>query len=261
VADVFEVVYTPSFSLLHCCAVRKRDGSGEVLLVESHKGELHFATVECAMVGKRLGRAAQVKRLMFSEAKLEAIQAAAGKNRVLHYSGHASFDRQHPLDSELSLCDNPLRLGDLFACLRLPLNQLTVLNGCESGLLDPELLDDYCNFTTGFLFAGAPCVVSTLWAICDLPSALLIDKFYQEWSRAQPPAAALRLAQKWLRELRAGAELDRVVEEFTCHLSDPVFAKNCKERATKLLQELGERPFASPVYWAAFICSGKGYTY
>jgi CHAT domain-containing protein len=72
------------------------------------------------------------------------------------------------LNSTLRLSGEPLTLrgsSPVCACAGL----LTVLNGCESGLLLPDVLDDYHNFTTGFLFAGAPCVVSTLWAIPDLP--------------------------------------------------------------------------------------------
>jgi CHAT domain-containing protein len=122
----------------------------------------------------------------------------------------------------------------------------------------PDVLDDYHNFPTGFLFAGAPCVVSTLWAIPELPSALLMDTFHERWLAGDPPATALGAAQKWLRALRRGPALDAVMGRFTQALPKPL-AEKCQEQAVLFTREFGDTPFASPVHWAAFTCNGLAY--
>jgi len=134
-----------------------------------------------------------------------------------------------------------------------------VLSGCESGLIVPDVLDDYVSFTTGFLYAGAPCAVSALWEIPDLPSALLMDRFCELWLGGVPAAAALRAAQRWLRCMRAGPKLDRALEALTENLDDPTEARRCRATAARYVAELGEHPFACPLHWAAFTCSGVGY--
>ena len=42
-------------------------------------------------------------------------------------------------------------------------------------------VDDYVNLPTGFLYAGARCVISTLWAINDLSGSLVMAKFHELW--------------------------------------------------------------------------------
>ena len=258
--DQFEVIYTPSFTMLHRCAQRHPDAGGEPLLVECPEGVperyLPFARAECAALGRRLGG---WRRISGDEATAEAVAAMGRDCGLLHYSGHARFNPKKPLKSKLVLTGEPLTLGQVFGGMRLPRNRLVVLSGCESGLLVPDVLDDYVSFTTGFLYAGAPCVVSTLWAIPDLPSALLMDRFYELWLAGLAPAAALRAAQGWLQALRAGPDLNGVMEAFTQNLEDRTDARHCREAAAKYVAGLGERPFASPIHWAAFTCSGVGY--
>jgi CHAT domain-containing protein len=258
-ADAYELVYTPSLSLLHRCANRKRDGQGDFAVVENPTGDLTFTAAECESVSRRLARLQKPARLPGGRATHDSVVAAALRSRLFHYSGHAVFNGQDPLESKLILSSEPLTLRELFTRrVLLPQNELTILNGCECALALPDLLDDFHNFTTGFLFAGAPCVVSTLWAIPDLPSALLMDHFHAQWLAGAAPAAALRAAVDWLRPLHAGEELDSVMAEFTQHLPKPL-AKKCREQAASYVREFGETPFASPVHWAAFTCNGLGY--
>src|SRR5262249_32829628 len=119
----------------------------------------------------------------------------------------------NPLQSGLILGDKKdreqwLTLRDIFCALHLPQNRLTVINGCESGMIRPDRVDELVGLPSGFLYAGATCVLSTLWARDDLSSALLVGRFHQEWLGEHPEdpgsgrsaGAALREAQRWLRE-------------------------------------------------------------
>jgi CHAT domain-containing protein len=187
---------------------------------------------------------------------------------VFHYTGHATFNPLDPLASGLILenksaeCrDRWLTLRHVFAQMNLRQNRLTVLNGCESGMLAPEAVDDYIGLPSGFLYAGAACVISTLWAVDDLSSALVMDRFHAEVDVGQPPAAALREACRWLREdIRTGPHLrDAVMPEFLQRVNDPVALRKCREVADDYARACPDTPpFASPAHWAPYICSGLG---
>nr|MDJ0632476.1 CHAT domain-containing protein [Xenococcaceae cyanobacterium MO_188.B29] len=59
-------------------------------------------------------------------------------------------------------------------------SRLTVLSACETGLTDfRSLTDEYIGLPSGFLYAGSPNVVSSLWAVNDLSTAFLMIKLYQ----------------------------------------------------------------------------------
>jgi CHAT domain-containing protein/tetratricopeptide (TPR) repeat protein len=272
VADAYEVCYSPSLSLLHRCTQRERADAGGLLLVESpeddSKNTLAGTVAECASIRRRFEQHGSVCRLGKDQATRDAFLGAALDCRALHYSGHASFGGEtregdfDPLESKLILAPvgEPLTLREVFRRLTLPRNQLSILNGCETGQLLPDRLDDYHSFTTGFLLAGARCVISTLWSIPDLSSALLMDKFHERWlERRDPPALALRTAQEWLRSLHAGPQLEKALGGLLEHLEDAAVIQQCRHEARRSVEEFGDTPFAAPVHWAAFICSGNGY--
>jgi CHAT domain-containing protein len=259
--EKFEIVYTPSFSLLHRAVGRRRECAGTFLVIENpgNDSNLVFTAAEAASISSRMASVAIVERITGANGRLETVLSAIGKCRVLHYTGHATFDGQEPLNSGLQLSDQRLTLRDLLTRRAvLPKNVLTILNGCETGLLMPEVLDDYQSLTTGFLFAGAQCVLSTLWAVHDLPSALLMEKFQKLLLDGESASAALRASQRWLRSLRSGVELDTVVEEFTQNLPNDL-SERCRSQAKLFSDASPGCCFSSPVYWAAFTCNGFGW--
>ena len=264
--EAYEISYTPSFSMLHECMERQRAGERSLLLLEdptrSKRGrQLPFTEAESATVRRRLAAAYAPNHLPDTQATRNALIAGSFEARVIHYSGHAGFDGREPLQSELELNGRPLALGEVFAEVILRNNALTVLNGCETGFLQPDVIDDYHSFTTGFLFAGAPCVVTTLWAVPDLTSALVMDEFYAQWTKGAVPAAALQAAQNAVRELRRGAGVDGAVDRLTTGLSREVRDAR-RQDAARYVEEIcggAERPFADPVHWAAFTCNGLGF--
>jgi CHAT domain-containing protein len=115
---------------------------------------------------------------------------------MLSYTGHAGFDARDPLSSALVLgsAERPqqwLTLRDDFTGLRLRQNLLTILNGCESGLVELDRVDKYVGLPSGSLYAGAACVLITLWAVYDLSTALLIYRFHHEWQGARSSSPTL----------------------------------------------------------------------
>jgi CHAT domain-containing protein len=103
---------------------------------------------------------------------------------------------------------------------------------------------------SGFLYAGSPNVVSSLWTISDISTALLIAKFYNDLQQGVSVAAALNQAQRWLRDA-TGDELQQWIEEQQLPLN-PTLKISLKRRFRQ-----NRYPFQSPFYWAAFCAIGQ----
>ncbi len=184
--DRREIVYTPSLSILHRCASRPRTTGARLLLVENPTNDLPFTEVEGAQLRRLYRSPTPIHHYAFDANREKFLKDAAACN-VLSYTGHAAYDLNTPLESGLVLQSKSdrsqwLTLRDIFCRLHLPKNPLVVLNGCESGMTrGHDLADEVVGLPTGFLYAGARAVVSTLWRVFDLSSALLVSKFHQEW--------------------------------------------------------------------------------
>src|SRR5262249_7889445 len=141
--------------------------------------------------------------LDFDASRETVLSGDLGQYRILHLATHSLLDNQRPELSGVVLslvdrCGRPqngfLRLYDIYN-LRLG-SDLVVLSACQTargGEIEGEGL---IGLTRGFLYAGAPRVVATLWAIDDRATAQVMKHFYEGMLvRGQTPATALRSAQ------------------------------------------------------------------
>jgi CHAT domain-containing protein len=101
-ADAFEVVYTPSLSILHRCAARRQTQRDRLLLIENPTLDLVFADVEGARVRRHHS---QVQTLRGRQATRERLLGEFTRCHVWHYDGHAGFNARDPLASALVLQD------------------------------------------------------------------------------------------------------------------------------------------------------------
>ncbi len=123
--------------------------------------------------------------------------------RYVHFATHGIFDAGRPELSGLALSrvgpDGQPREG--FLSLRdvydLDLAaDLVVLSGCQTALGKEIRGEGLLGLTRGFLYAGAPRVVASLWWIDDRATAALMAAFYRGmWREGLRPAAALRKAR------------------------------------------------------------------
>jgi CHAT domain-containing protein len=185
-------------------------------------------------------------------ATVEAVKQAVVGQGYLHFSCHGFYNWRDTLQSGLLLAQQaPLTLAQIIGELDLSAARLVVLSACETGLTDiRHSPDEFLGLPAGFLQAGAPAVISSLWAVNDLSTALLMAEFYRLHLKEEIPLAeALRQAQRWLRALR------------------PETIPSGFQAEWQRLQERGlywgewggtepEFPFAHPYYWAAFTFSG-----
>jgi CHAT domain-containing protein/tetratricopeptide (TPR) repeat protein len=192
-------------------------------------------------------------------ATLEQLAAHLPGTTHLHFSCHGQFDMDNPLDSALYLAgDQALTLqGLLGGTLDVSAARLAVLSACQTGIIDfQNVPDEAVGFQAGFLQAGVPGVVSTLWPVNDLSTALLTAEFYRRHlAEGQEPAEALRGAQLWLRE--ATAEEMKLSERY-----EELYRASGRQDVGALRwmrfyrANPQNRPFAHPYYWAGFVFSG-----
>jgi CHAT domain-containing protein len=263
----FEVCYTPSLSMLRRCVRRQRAAGGKILLTGNPTKDLPFSEVETEALCRRYPESVV---LLHGNVKRQRVLELAAHTRRWNYSGHAYFNVKTPLDSALLLVGREpqdvgewLTLRHVFRELNLPCNELTVLNGCEGALLLPQPADDNVSLSTGMLYAGARCVISTLWVVSDLSSALLSERLHIELEKGKCAAAALREAQRWLREeIRSGVELrDRWLPPLLALLKDDELESVCRNEAENYALSHRDRPpFESPAHWAPFVASGLAWS-
>jgi tetratricopeptide (TPR) repeat protein len=163
-SDTREVVYTPSLSILHRCASRRHNERSKLCLVENPTcdSDLPFTEWEGTRLRERY-RSPEPdwpKLLYGGGATKDEFLQNSRECHVLAYTGHSGFDAADPLNSALVLGSDRnrnlwLTLRDIFTGLHLRQNLLTIINGCESGMVMPDRLDEYVGLPSGFLYAGA----------------------------------------------------------------------------------------------------------
>lgn len=162
------------------------------LLALGHGGAtLPHVAAEVRAVGAAFDGGATL--LVDEQATLPALRERLAVADVLHLACHAEFRADNPAFSALHLADGPLTLRDAAA---LPLaGRLVTLSACETGLSTVAPGDEQLGLVRGFLLAGAPTVVASLWTVDDAATAALMAGFYRRVRGGQAPAEALRGAQ------------------------------------------------------------------
>nr|WP_223210061.1 CHAT domain-containing protein [Microcystis aeruginosa] len=185
-------------------------------------------------------------------------------NHCYHFSCHGGFNPANPLESALLLANKePLTLGEIFE-LRLHKCRLITLSACETGLIDlKSISDEYIGLPSGFLFAGSPSVVSSLWTVDDLSTSFLMIKLYEilfdENQQVSVPVA-LKTAQNWLQNLTI-EELDKFLWQYQPQIDKHLAQlrpgqRLVYEESLKQIRQRQPHPFINPYYWSGFIATG-----
>jgi len=117
----------------------------------------------------------------------------APRARFLHLASHGYFRRDNPMFSFLKLADSQL---NFYSLLDLKLNaELVTLSACHTGVNKVFPGDELHGLMRGFLHAGAPSLVASLWATSDVSTAALMKEMYSRIRAGEPKRAALREAQ------------------------------------------------------------------
>ena len=138
------------------------------------------------------------------DANLEAATDPNLKNyRIVHFATHGFANSNNPalsglvfslVDENLQPVNGFLRLNDIFN-LDLPV-ELVVLSACQTGLGGSVRGEGLVGLTRGFMYAGSPRLIVSLWSVDDAGTSALMQRFYRSHLDAGlSPAAALRQAQ------------------------------------------------------------------
>jgi|GEM_PF-926107 len=272
--DEFTVTYSPTAQAVttarHALAVRS-DGPMVVAGLGDpatrHGNPLPFAVLELEQVVAQFAGA--VTRPLYRAAATKAAFLAAAHGAThIHCACHGQFRLDDPLSSGLALAgDNVLTLNEIASQTAFRAARLVVLSACQSAITDiAELPDEAIGLPTAFLQAGVPTVIGTLWSVSDFSTALLMQEFYSRHVDGEhvSGALALRGAQKWLRDvsvdqvimqiqftLKYGQENNQWGEDTLKKLKEQL---DCLEALSKTNPTA--RPFADPIYWAAFTMNG-----
>ena len=146
--------------------------------------------------------------------------------------------------------------------LKLSAARLVVLSACTTGL--PEVLrtsaDEAWGLPAIFLLAGAPVVISTLWPVEDLSTALLLTLFYGFYLASPScPLDALVAAQTRLRTASArDLDLEGLCRAVLAGTADVDAGRRAERWRRYCARRADEAVFAHPYYWAGFVLTGLG---
>ena len=202
-SDKFRLRIVPSSQILNFCHQRGNIKPATMGIVENATGDLVFTGYECETLAT-MHQIDKNSRLEYEQATIGNYHNLLNQVQVLHSSHHASADLNNSLESKLHLFDGDINLGRVFTWRFTDLAEV-FLSCCETNLTFTQITDDPLSIASGFLCAGARNVVSTLWAVDDLATALFCILYYQE-KQDNSRSEALRKAQFKLRNL-TGDEL------------------------------------------------------
>lgn len=178
--------------------VQKSGGAGDLRI-----SRLPFTREEAERILALVPATEGMKALDFAANRALVESDRLSQYRIVHFATHGLADSERAELSTIVLSlfdehgksvDGFLRAHEVFN-LNLPA-ELVVLSACETGLGKQVKGEGLVTLTRGFMYAGAACVVVSLWSVSDKATAELMTKFYRKMLvEGQRPAAALRAAQ------------------------------------------------------------------
>ncbi|MEP7338426.1 MAG: CHAT domain-containing tetratricopeptide repeat protein [Acidobacteriota bacterium] len=164
---------------------------------------LRFSRLEADEIARLADNKLKLAALDFAASRALATSDEISQYRIVHFATHGLINNLHPGLSGvvLSLVDEQgrpqngfLRLYEIYN-LKLEAD-LVVLSACQTALGKEFKGEGMIGLTRGFMYAGAPRVVASLWQVDDRATAEMMKRFYRQMlAEGQRPAAALRAAQ------------------------------------------------------------------
>jgi CHAT domain-containing protein len=173
----------------------------------------------------------------------------------VHFACHGQSLADRPLQSYLALGHGRrLTVLDLLAGHRPELlrgARVVVASACQTAVTDmTRTPDEFVGLGAGFLAAGVPCFVGTLWSADDIPAALVMSRFYELLAGDGLPAGeAMRHAQRWLRDLDG-----RGLHEYLT--ANPGLAAVRPGLAALAESRPDQRFYTDPVSWSPYVVIG-----
>lgn len=271
--------YAPSSQILDYIHNRPQNTTAkQFFAIQNPTEDLPYTDLEIEVIRRNFDPNSYIlSRTAATKAALNAAEnlAQLRQSRLIHFACHGGFNSENPLDSALILAGDMasppqegrtltlrdgrrfdtthqgLTLREIYANLELRACRLVILSACETGLLSSQLTDEYIGLASGFLYAGSPSVISSLWCVDDFATAFLTIRFYQEFTPNTPIAQAAKAAQAWMRQVSQADFLKWLQDDL--ELPQKAF-RNCQLRLRRRYKT--HPPFSDPKYWSAFAAIG-----
>jgi CHAT domain-containing protein len=230
--DRFEISYAPSATVLRLCRMRGRQMNHDLRSKQHGNGLRNQQTCNGF---SRVGDSSGIANLQLNQGKVVALGVAdretpnieaeiqalnrifpdaitflgnqatrsnlmrfAPDARFLHLASHSYFRRDNPMFSFVQLADSPLHFYNLLD-LKLKAEMVT-LSACHTGMNMVFPGDELHGLMRGFLYAGAPSLVASLWAANDISTAQFMGEMYSHLSLGDTKRAAIRAAQLAIKD-------------------------------------------------------------
>jgi CHAT domain-containing protein len=201
----FEICYAPSATILGYCKEKNRKsyqtflGVGNPKTAASSLINLPNAELEVKQISALFKYA---YTLVGSQATKENFLIYAPQSNVIHLACHGQFDKTFPLLSRLYLASTDSDRGYLTAAeifnVQLQVCSLVTLSACQSGISNIIQGDELIGLSRGFLYAGTPTMLVTLWQIDDEATQIFMESFYRCLTQGVNKSSAMRIAQEYL---------------------------------------------------------------
>ncbi|MFO8056274.1 MAG: CHAT domain-containing protein [bacterium] len=139
--------------------------------------------------------------LKTSEVQVNYVKSKIRNYDLVHYAGHADYDRDDPGNSGWLLADGKLSSSDVRTMTgKKPMPALVFANGCQSGQTEEWKIDsgyenDIFGLANAFLVSGVQHYIGTFWDILDDPGKDFALAFYQEMVAGYTVGESMRRAR------------------------------------------------------------------
>ena len=134
-------------------------------------------------------------------------------------------------------------------------SRLVILSACQTGIVDQSTGLELNGFPAGFIQAGVPGIISSLWPVDDLSTTLLMNYFFQDHiARGNSPSKALYNAQSWLKGLTA--EQVQALKNLHEDQSNSSNERGIVRTQVPFSGVESGKPYTDPYYWAGFYFTG-----
>ena len=137
------------------------------------------------------------------------------------------------------------------ANLDLRANELTVLSACNTARGDIKIGEGVFGLRRAFAVAGTKSLVMSLWEVPDRTSALLMERFFDNYQTGMNAVEALQNAQNYIRNIT-------VNELIKSALGVEILKDILKLRELQAQMQIDchedDKPLEHPFYWGAWVC-------
>jgi len=149
---------------------------------------------------KMISRMIKSDLYMDDQATENNFKKLAGNYDILHLAMHTIVDNENPMYSKLAFTQNVDSFEDGFLntyeIYNMKYNaRLAVLSSCKTGYGKIQKGEGVMSLARGFMYAGCPSIVMTLWEVSDRSGAKLMKDFYRSLKKGKNKTMSLRNAK------------------------------------------------------------------